>query len=285
MKKHLLILVALFVCALSFAMEPTAVIPLWPNGAPSDNGLSGPEIDNTTHVLNVTEPTLTVYLPEHPSSLAVIAIPGGSYYQVWINTEGHNLAEWYTSQGIVYAVLKYRLPNAHPEVPLEDVRRAIRIMRDSADRYSFTQLGVHGFSAGGHLAATAANFLLGTPEQLDFQILSYPVISMNQETTHMDSRINLLGTRPSRKQLKHYSLECRVTPQSPPAFLIASADDGLVPVANTELYHAALLKQGVPAQMHIFPTGGHGWTAAEWFPYRSEWMSELATWLQALIAK
>ena len=135
---------------------PDLMFDLWPDGAPTSNGLTGEEVDYGNHVSNVTKPTLAVYLPEEPNGLAILVCPGGGYVDVWDKTEGYFNSRWFTEQGIVYAVLKYRLPNGHPEVPLDDVHKAMRILWDHAEEYGFDKLGIAGCSAGGHLAATAS---------------------------------------------------------------------------------------------------------------------------------
>lgn len=261
------------------------VFNLWPNGAPTSNGITNPEEDHGPFVQNVTQPVLTVYKAKNPNGLAVLACPGGSYLQVWQGTEGHNLAEWYTEQGITYAVLKYRLPNGHKEVPLDDVHEAMRVMKENQNRYAFTQLGIQGCSAGGHLASTAATHYASSEERPDFQILFYPVISFDSKITHMLSREDLIGKNANKKDVLLYSNEKQVTHDTPPAFIMASSDDGLVPVANSVTYYNALVANNVSAAMHLYPTGGHGWCGNERFPYRELWMGELKKWLSMLISK
>ena len=134
--------------------QPDIMFNLWPDGTPTDNGLTGEERDFGNHVSNVTKPTLAVFLPENPNGLALLVCPGGGYVDVWDKTEGYANSKWFTDQGIVYAVLKYRLPNGHPEVPQDDVHEAMRILKEHAEEYGFSRLGIAGCSAGGHLAAT-----------------------------------------------------------------------------------------------------------------------------------
>lgn len=261
------------------------VFRLWPNGAPTSNGLEGPEEDHGLFVQNVTEPVLTVYVPERTNGLAVLACPGGSYLQVWQGSEGHNLAEWYMKQGIVYAVLKYRLPNGHKEVPLDDVHEAMRIMKSKQNEFGFTKLGIQGCSAGGHLASTAATHYTSAENRPDFQILFYPVISFDPSFTHMLSREDLIGKKAGKKDVVLYSNEKQVTDDTPAAFILASSDDGLVPVRNSIEYYNALVAHGVPVAMHLFPTGGHGWCGNENFFFRSQWMGELERWLEMMVEK
>ncbi|MBR5075559.1 MAG: alpha/beta hydrolase [Bacteroidales bacterium] len=259
--------------------QPDLLLDLWPDGAPTDNGLTGDEIDYGNHVSNVTKPTLAIFLPEIPSGLAILVCPGGGYVDVWDKTEGYANSKWFTDQGIVYAVLKYRLPNGHCEVPLDDVHEAMHILRQYAERFGFRKLGIAGCSAGGHLAATASTHFAKPEERPDFQILFYPVITMDPSFTHGGSAYYLLGQNPSQELLDEYSNEKKVTPDTPPAFIMANSDDGLVPCENSIRYYEALRANGVPAALHIYPVGGHGWADHTDFVYRDAWMNDLRIWL------
>lgn len=282
MKKNLLVLMFSVLALLANAQVKTVEFHLWPNGAPNDNGLTGPEEANPMFVTNVTDPVLTVYLPEQPTGLAVLACPGGSYLQVWQGTEGHNRASWYTDQGIIYAVLKYRLPNGHCEVPLSDVHQAMHILKEHQQEYGFRKLGIQGCSAGGHLASTAATHFTNEENRPDFQILFYPVVSFDPAITHMLSREDLIGKDASEEQVKLYSNELQVNAQTPPAFIAASTDDGLVPVQNSVSYYNALLANGVSATMLLFPEGQHGWYGNDQFAYCNVWLEALRVWLAGL---
>ena len=262
--------------------QPDRIIGLWPDGAPTDNGLVGPEKDYGNHVSNVTQPTLAFFLPEKPNGLALLVCPGGGYVDVWDKTEGYANSKWYTDQGIVYAVLKYRLPNGHPEVPLDDVHEAMRILRAHADEYGIKKLGIAGCSAGGHLAATASTHFTGPENRPDFQILFYPVISLDPSITHAGSSYYLLGRDPSQAQLDAYSNEKRVTSNTPPAFIMANSDDKVVPCENSIRYYESLRANGVSATLHIYPEGGHGWADHTDFIYRDAWMCDLQIWLSKL---
>ena len=261
--------------------EPDVIFRLWPEGAPTDNGLTGPEQDFVTHVSNVTDPTLAVFLPEHPNGLAVILCPGGGYGSVWDKTEGYYRADWFNEQGIVYAVLKYRLPNGHKEVPLDDVHQAMKILKEHAEEYGFTKLGIAGCSAGGHLASTAATHFTTPEERPDFQILFYPVISCQKEFGHMGSGYSLLGRNAPQEVYDAYSNERCVTENTPPAFIMACTDDTAVPVKHSIEYYYALIANHISASLHIYPEGGHGWTDHE-FPYEYTWMNDLRDWLREL---
>lgn len=293
MKKTIITLAAalLIGCAAAMAQGPDAapaqpqwplpdiMINLWPDGAPTDNGLTGEEKDYGNHVSNVTKPTLGIYLPEEPNGLAILACPGGGYVDVWDKTEGYANSKWYTDQGIVYAVLKYRLPNGHPEVPLDDVHEAMRILKEHAGEYGFKKLGILGCSAGGHLAAMTSTHFTKPEERPDFQILFYPVITLDPSFTHGGSSYYLLGRDPSQELLDKFSNEKQVTADTPPAFIMASDDDGLVPPRNSIEYYNALKQNGVSAALHIYPVGGHGWCDHKDFPYREAWMCDLRIWL------
>lgn len=257
---------------------------LWPNGAPDTNEVTEPEVVNPQFVVNITDPVLTVYVPEHCNGLAVIACPGGSYCQVWQGTEGHNMAQWYNSLGVVYAVLKYRLPNGgHKDVPMTDVHKAMKIMKQHKEEYGFTMLGIQGCSAGGHLASTAATHYPSPELRPDFQILFYPVISFDADFTHFPTRESLIGKNAPQYLVDLYSNERQVTADTPPAFIASSSDDGLVPVRNSTEYYNALVKHNVPVAMHLYPTGGHGWFGNTSFIYRPAWQKDLAIWLNQLL--
>lgn len=270
--------------ALSFP-QPDVMFNLWPDGAPTSNGLTGPERDMGTHVSNVTQPTLAVFLPEDPNGLAILVCPGGGYSSVWDKTEGYANSKWYTDQGIVYAVLKYRLPNGHREVPLDDVHEAMRTLKAHAEEFGFKKLGIAGCSAGGHLAATASTHYSSPEERPDFSILFYPVITCDLSFAHRGSVFNLLGREPSQELLDEYSNEKKVTEDTPPAFIMANSDDDVVPCENSIEYYKALRAHGVPAALHIYPVGGHGWADHKDFAYREAWMCDLRIWLFELASK
>ncbi|HCZ22347.1 MAG TPA: 1,4-beta-xylanase [Rikenellaceae bacterium] len=263
--------------------KPDLVVELWPDGAPNSNGITKEEFDYGNHVTNVTRPTLSIFLPKGPcNGLAIISCPGGGYVDVWDKTEGFSLAPWYNEMGIVYAVLKYRLPNGHKEVPISDVHKAFSIMRERASEYGFKWLGVQGNSAGGHLAAWASTDYSNKVERPDFSVLFYPVITMDSSFTHLGSQHYLLGDGASEELCAEYSAEKRVNSDTPPAFLMHCTDDNLVPVRNSLEYYEALVRNAVNySSMYIMPVGGHGWTDRQ-FEYRDAWMTALKTWLLEL---
>lgn len=263
--------------------QDSVELPLWPDGAPNTNGLTGEQEElEGGRVANVTCPTLTVYRPAKPNGMAVIMCPGGGYALLATGHEGHDMAAWFTTQGITYAVLKYRMPNGHNEVPLSDAEQAIRLMRKYAKEWNVNprRIGIMGASAGGHLAASLATLCGSDATRPDFQILFYPVISMQKGVTHGGSRKNLIGEMPSAELEQKYSLERQVSSRTPQAFLMLSADDTTVPPVNSINYFFALRGQNVPATLHVYPTGGHGWGFRDSFTYKRQWTGELEKWLR-----
>lgn len=258
-------------------------LPLWPNGAPSNNELTNSgQNHNNEWVSDVTTPTLTVYPASHPNGMAIIMCPGGGYGGLAMKHEGHDMAPWFNTQGITYAVLKYRMPNGHHEVPLSDAEQAIRMVREHAAEWGVNpqRVGIMGASAGGHLAASLATLYSSDKTRPDFQILFYPVISMQKGVTHGGSRKNLIGENPSQELEQKYSLERQVSPRTPQAFIMLSSDDDAVPPINGIGYFLALRDHKVPASLHAYPTGGHGWGFRDNFTYKRQWTEELEKWLR-----
>ena len=227
-----------------------------------------------------TEATLTIYPAKKPNGQAIVACPGGGYAGIATTHEGHDMAAWFNTQGITYAVLHYRMPYGKHEIPLSDAHQAIRYMRKNGEKWGIEQLGIMGSSAGGHLASTAATHF-DAETRPDFQILFYPVVTMT-DYTHQGSKDNLLGKNPSEELVKLYSNELQVTEQTPPAFIMHSSNDDAVPVLNSINYYLALCKHGVWSSMHLYPIGGHGWGYNESFPYKAQWKNELEKWLREI---
>lgn len=287
MKRISLMLMLLTSLSLLKAQEPI-VMNLWPEGAPNTNGLTGTEEDlKGGRVANVINPSITVHRPAKPNGMAILMCPGGGYARLAMNHEGHDMAPWMNALGITYVVLKYRMPNGHDEVPLSDAEQAIRLIRQHAKEWGINpqSIGVMGASAGGHLAASLATLYTSEETRPDFQVLFYPVISMRPGITHAGSRTNLLGSEPTAALEEKYSLERRVNSRTPQAFLMLSADDQSVPPANSLGYFQALLEHNVPATMHIYPIGGHGWGFRDSFTYKRQWTEELEKWLREISAK
>lgn len=231
------------------------------------------------------QPILYVYPAKKPCGTAIIMCPGGSYRFLSMESEGRDMAQWFNAMGITYAVLKYTLPKGNYELPFADAEQAMRIMRSHAQEWGFnpSSVGIMGASAGGHLASTLATHYTSAETRPDFQILFYPVITMEEGVTHAGSRKNLLGEKPSDELVKRFSNELRVNNNTPRAFIMASHNDKVVPIENSVRYYSALVKNGVNASLHIYPYGGHGWGYKDSFVYKRDWTGELEKWLRTVI--
>lgn len=233
--------------------------------------------------VNLTEDgqaNMVGYLPEQPTGKAVVGCPGGGYRGLSMQNEGHDWATYFNQQGIAYFVLTYRMPKGDRTIPIGDAEKAISTVRDSANVWHINpdDVGIMGFSAGGHLASTLATHSSGDAAA-NFQILFYPVISMELGTTHQGSRDNLLGKKPKRKEVNEYSNEQHVRKHTPRAFIALAGDDRSVPPANSLGYYEELCNNKVSATMHIYPAGGHGFGIRQSFPSHLEMMMELKAWL------
>ncbi len=266
---------------------PSFVVPLWDGPAPHSLGTEPDDI-----------PSLTVFLPENATepTPAVIICPGGGYGVLCFDYEGTNEAVYWQSRGVAGLVLKYRLPSKgyrHP-VPLLDIQRALRLTRSRGGGWKVdtNKIGVMGFSAGGHLAATAAthfdagNDLAEDPVNRltcrpDFAILVYPVISMSDELGHIGSRNNLLGPDPDPMLKENLSNETQVTPLTPPTILVHTEEDAMVPIEHSRVMYTALQKAGVRSALHEYPHGPHGFG---YYPDRdvtpSGWLEKVHGWLK-----
>lgn len=258
-------------------------LPLW-DGTPTYCNGTESVVENPEK--GIYTPSLRVYLPEAEKSTgrAIVACPGGGYTHLALNHEGYDWAEYFNSKGIAYCVLKYRMPFGQHEVPLSDARQAMRMVRSHAQEWHINpyDVGIMGSSAGGHLAATTAN-LAPFDVRPDFQILFYPVISMDKGKTHKGSLYALLGKEPADDRIKQFSNERNVRRHlTPPTLLLLSADDLAVPPANSIDYFNELLRNGVPASMHIYPRGGHGWGFRSSFEFHDQMLRDLDSWLDFL---
>lgn len=242
------------------------------------------------------KPTLTVFLPTtNPTRTGVVIAPGGGYQHLAFKKEGEDIAHWLNERGVAAFVLKYRLgPVYHHPVELGDARRAVRLVRAHAAEYGIdpTRLGMWGFSAGGHLTATAgtlaepgnpssADVVEQQPSRPSFLVLAYPVITLTEPSAHTGSRKYLLGPDPDPKLIDLLSAEKQVTADTPPTFLFATTDDPVVPVMNSVLFYSALVAHKVPAEIHLFQHGPHGAGLAQSFPDLKTWPDLLATWMRA----
>ena len=253
-------------------------IKVWPDGAP--NAFTY-DVSKDPHGDQYQEAILEIYPAREPNGRCVIICPGGGYAVLSMTHEGRDIRQWLNARGFTCCLLQYRMPRGHHDVPLSDVQQAMRIMRGRTD-LGITHIGVMGFSAGGHLASTASTHYVDAATRPDFQILFYPVITFNESETHAGSRQNLIGANPTQATVEHFCLEKQITPQTPPAFIMHSADDKVVPLANSLHYSQALADKGVFHSLHVYPVGGHGWAFHDWFPYKSQWTAELSHWLQQL---
>lgn len=300
MKIKTLLLIGYMTATLHFLPgQSPLILPLWPTDA-IPNDLHRRDIpersfineDSVLIVTDITEPTLSIYLPEKATATgaAVLIIPGGGYWIVAAGHEGEDVARWFNTLGIAAGVLKYRLPDerlwSDPKaVPLKDAEQGMRLLRENAADWHIDpqKIGVLGFSAGGHLAATLctrwqteADSALIKP---DWAVLVYPVISF-EEQGHRGSCESLLGKDASPELIRLYSAEHHVSPFTPSTFLVHSADDGGVSPLNSIFYFSALRAAKVPAELHLFETGGHGYglaskmngTVAQWPALCGEWL-------------
>lgn len=270
-----------------FSLMAQEKIVLWPNGAPGNKGTE--ETD---------QPSLTVYAPpaDRATGCAIVICPGGGYGHLAVGHEGEEIGQWLNSIGVTGFVLRYRLaPRYQHPSPLLDVQRALRTVRTRAAEWKIdpAKIGVLGFSAGGHLASTAAtHFDAGDASAADpidkascrpdFAILCYPVISFTDESVmHRGSRNNLIGNHPSPELIELLSNEKQVTSKTPPTFLWHTTEDKGVPPGNSALFYLACVKQGVPAELHIYEKGPHGIGLAKKFPGADQWPVQCEAWMKA----
>ena len=266
------------------AANGPAPMLLWPKGAPGALGVADED-----------KPSITVYLPAaNPTKTAVVIAPGGGYQHLSMVREGSDVAAWLNSHGIAAIQLRYRIgPKYHNPIELDDAQRAIRMVRAHAAEYGVAtdRVGMWGFSAGGHLTATAGtHFDAGNAAAVDaieressrpdFLILAYPVITMEAPYVHTGSRMYLLGDAPAQADVDAMSAELHVTAQTPPTFLFSTTDDRTVPIMNSVMFYEALVKAGVPVEMHVFQHGGHGSGLAPANPQLSPWTEMLIKWMR-----
>ncbi len=289
MKRHLTIALATLLTTTAAARQPdygqAATVRIWDNAtAPHSNGITAPEEEQEPYRIARTSEAELYLFPAEASKVTgqgVVICPGGGYVRLAMDHEGFLMARWFASQGITAAVLKYRMPNHHPEVPLEDAEQALRLLRGDVPglpRELLPQpdrVGIVGCSAGGHLAAMASTLGAVRPA---FAILFYPVITAAPGEAHEGSFDNLLGERTPERDAA-YSLERCVTPATPPTLLLLSDDDRSVPPTNATRYYEALKRHGIPASLHIYPSGGHGWGIRDTFRYREQWQQAVTDWL------
>lgn len=288
-------ILALLLLAACGAQAQDTVLPLWPEGVPNARLQPGPERLDGERISNINQPSLTVYPAsfDRPARTAVIICPGGSYQFLSFTREGQQYAQWLSSIGITAFVLKSRLSDYGHPAPLQDVLRAIRLVRSQAAKYGIApdRIGVMGSSAGGHLAASAStlfdhpagrtgNALDAVSARPDFAILMYPVITMEGPALHEGSRKALLGATPPAPLVQLMSLEKQVTAATPPTLLIHSQDDGIVPPDNSIQYYQALTRAHVPGELIVFEHGGHGMAMRAGNGNASDWPRRAEEWLR-----
>lgn len=300
LKKKVTILVLLISISFQVKAQKNVIIPLW-NKIPDE--IKAPDYKENESIKDgkvlstslVSVPTLSIFLPKKTklNKAAVIIFPGGGYQHLAIDKEGTKVAEWFNSLGIAAIVVKYRLPSdkimKNKNIgPLQDAQEAVRYVRQNASKYNIdaNKIGILGFSAGGHLASTLATHYddkiyessFKVSARPDFSLLIYPVISMQNDITHKGSQISLLGENPSQELRDSFSNEKRINAQTPPTFLVHATDDTTVLPENSINFYLALKNNGVPAELHIYEKGGHGFglgvkdTSKYWTRDCEEWL-------------
>lgn len=292
-KINLLILLLILVFNQTFAQK---TIPLYSGKAPNSLPAVNEEYTPDQNVyFKVSQPSLDIYLPktELANGTAVIIYPGGSYSGVWMKKQGTDVAKMLNESGVAAFVVKYRIPNDKTMKdksigPLQDAQQAIKMVRERAKEWNIeaSKIGIMGFSAGGHLAATAGTHFnrsfidnpMNTSLRPDFMILVYPVISFVDSITHKDSKDNLIGKHPQDSLVHYYSNELQVNAQTPPSFIIHGQNDNIVSVKNSINFYQSLVQFSVPSGLHIFPKGEHGFflepAHSNWFRYTLDWMQD-----------
>ena len=255
----------------AFAQRPIT-INLWP----SEPAVAGTDDKDTAQV--------QVFLPREKMATgrAVVICPGGGYQTLAMDSEGRDWATFFNNMGIAAIVLKYRMPNGNKMVPISDAEEAMKLVRRKAAEWHIkpNEVGIMGASAGGHLASVLATKATGDARP-DFQILLYPVITMQPGLTHRGSRDRFLGTKPSKAEEREYSTDQQVTRSTPRAWIALSDDDRTVMPINGVNYYAELYRHDVPASLHVYPGGRHGWGRKQTFKYNLEMELDLRAWLQS----
>jgi acetyl esterase/lipase len=281
------------------------ILKLWPDGIPGSikNEIyieKSTTADGLPSLFDkVTDPSLFVFLPPagKATGSAVLICPGGGYGVLAFSHEGFAIARWLNENGIAGIILKYRLPSNmimkdKSIGPLQDAQEAMRMIRRNSSVWKINprKIGVIGFSAGGHLASTLSTHYAEkvyevsdtTSARPDFSLLIYPVISFDPSFTHAGSRKNLIGENPSEEIIRHFSNELQITDKTPPAFLVHSADDKVVPVKNSIVYFEGLQKNNIPAELHVFQKGGHGYGLSLSGGTESSWPELCLIWLKSM---
>lgn len=265
-----LLTIVLLILTSHVAAQRVLEMPLW-----TDKPLySGTDALDTAKI--------TVFLPaeDKATGRAVVICPGGGYSHLSMSNEGTDWAPFFNGMGIAAIVLKYRMPHGDYRVPVSDAEEAMLTVRRNAGEWhiNVADVGIMGFSAGGHLASTIATHA-DDAALPDFQILFYPVITMMPDITHRGSHDNLLGLKPKKKMEIEYSNDRQVSRRTPRAWIALSDDDAAVLPANGVNYYTELYRHDVPATLHVYPDGGHGWGMRSSFKYHIEMMLDFKAWL------
>ena len=270
--RKLLLTLSLFIAATYASAQQAFDVNLWNGRAPHDTGVAA----DTAKV--------RVFLPaaKRATGRAVVICPGGGYDHLAWRNEGTDWAPFFNDMGIAAIVLKYRMPHGVKEAPRSDAEQAMRLVRKNAQAWHVNRddIGIMGFSAGGHLASTVATESRGDAKA-NFQILFYPVITMMPGYTHKGSHDNLLGKKPGKSTEREYSTDKQVSRATPRAFILLSDDDTVVPPANGVSYYLELYRHDVPASLHVYPSGNHGFGFNSSFRYHVEMRLELQAWLRS----
>ena len=272
MKLKTILLGALTMFAMTAPAQKIFDVNLYQGKAPNSNG----DDSETARVW--------VFLPSEREATgrAIVICPGGAYEHLALNHEGYDWGEYFMNNGIAAIVLKYRMPHGEPDVPITDAETALRLVRRNAQGWGIktNDVGIMGFSAGGHLASYVATHGKGETRP-DFQILFYPVITMMDGYSHEATRTNLLGKRVSKRQERKYSTDMHVSRTTPRAYIALSDDDDAVPPANGVHYYVELYRNDVRGSLHVYPSGGHGWGAKMGFKHHLEMQMNLMAWLKS----
>ena len=287
-------------CSIDLVAHAQQTIPLWPGKLPNSKGLENKEFAENQRIRFIKHPTLTAFFPnqESNSGVAVIICPGGGYRHLAIHKEGYQTAKWLNTKGINAFVLKYRTTSESEDLvtphkaPLQDALRAIQIVRSRADEWNLEadKIGIMGFSAGGHLAATASvhydsdwqkigDDLDDVNAKPDFSILMYPVISMDEDIISKGSVKNLLKENDTPELRQFFSLEKHITEETPPALLVHASDDEAVNPENSIRYYLNMIQKGNAASLHIFSSGGHGFGLGDQTSHAWMWQELCLQWM------
>jgi acetyl esterase/lipase len=271
--------------AVSASAQKSFEVKIQSNTIGNTNELTKPEVtDRDGKIYNVSKSTITVFSPSAKKNtrMAVLICPGGVYDMISSKKEGSDFAKWLANNGITGIVLKYRLPNHHPNIPLEDAQKAMQIIRKNALLWKINpqKIGVMGFSAGGHLASTLLTHF-DSISRPAFGILFYPVITFSPRLTHTGTMNNFFGTKNTKDLINYYSNERQVKPNTPPTLLFHSSDDELVSSQHTLLFYNALKEYKIFASVQMFPSSSHGWGFDPNYPYHEFMKETVLDWIES----